>query len=139
MSDSPDLVVVAAFTNVHEAQFAQGVLDAAGIDAVLDNEHVISMDWALSNAVGGVKVLVPEDRLEEARQILATAAIVAKEDQPPAAAPAAGDVCWKCGGDAFDSKLSGKGWWLFTLVTIGVPIGNFKRRRFCRNCGAPAD
>ena len=139
MSDSPELVVVAAFTNVHEAHFAQGVLDAAGIDALLDNEHVISMDWALSNAVGGVKVLVPEDRLEEARQVLGTAAVIAQEDQPPSAAVVTGDLCPQCGGDAFDSALPGKGWWLLSLFTIGVPLGAFRRRRFCRRCGARAD
>lgn len=139
MSDSPELVVVAAFTNVHEALLAQAVIEASGIDAVLDNEHIISMDWALSNAVGGVKVLVSEDRLEEARQILETAAAVDQEDQPPAAAPVAGDVCGKCGGDAFESKISGAGWWLLTFLIIGAPIGNFKRERFCRRCGARAE
>jgi len=138
VGDSAALVPVAAFTSVHEAALAQSVLDAAGIDAVLDNEHVISMDWALSNAVGGVKVLVSADRLEEARQILETAAAVDQEDQPPTAAAVADDVCGKCGGDAFESKITGAGWWMLTLLTIGAPIGKFKRERFCRRCGAPA-
>lgn len=68
----PPLVVVAAFTNVHEAHLAQSMLEAAGFEVMIADEHVVSMDWMLSNAIGGVKVLVPEDRLEEAKALLAS-------------------------------------------------------------------
>ena len=76
---STRLVVAATFTSVHEAQLAKTVLEAAGIDAVLDNEHLVSMNWTYSNAVGGVKVLVPGDRLEEARSLLESEAMVIDE------------------------------------------------------------
>lgn len=79
MEDS-DYVVVKAFTNVHEAHFARSVLIAGGIDTVVADEHVVSMDWFLSNAVGGVKLLVPANQLDEARAILDTEAAVAGDD-----------------------------------------------------------
>ena len=88
MEDS-DYVVVKTFTNVHEAHFARSVLTAGGIDTIVADEHVVSMDWFLSNAVGGVKLLVPAGQLDEARAILATEAAVADdqilltEDPPP--------------------------------------------------------
>lgn len=71
-----EFVAVAAFTTVHEAQFARSVLEAAGLEATIADEHVVSMDWCLSNAIGGVKVLVPQDRLEEARALLASDVMV---------------------------------------------------------------
>lgn len=55
MSDEPRLVVAAAFTNVHEAHLARSVLEAAGIEATIADEHLVSMTWTYSNAVGGVK------------------------------------------------------------------------------------
>ncbi|HEX6163299.1 MAG TPA: DUF1810 family protein, partial [Vicinamibacterales bacterium] len=68
--------VVAAFTSVHEAHFAQSVLEAAGIEVRIADEHTISMHWGLSNVLGGVKLLVPEDRVEEARTLLASSVTV---------------------------------------------------------------
>lgn len=77
---SNELVVAAAFTSVHDAAFARSALEAAGIEAMIADEHVISMDWFYSNAIGGVKVLVPRDRLEEARAVLDSEAMVATAD-----------------------------------------------------------
>jgi len=54
------LVTAATFTGVHETQLARSVVEGVGVTAVLDNEHLVSMNWTYSNAVGGVKVLVPE-------------------------------------------------------------------------------
>lgn len=70
------LVAIAAFTSVHEAHLAKSALDAAGIPALLDNEHIVSMNWTYSNLVGGVRILVESSRAEEARAILATTATV---------------------------------------------------------------
>jgi uncharacterized protein (DUF1810 family) len=69
---SSDWAVAAAFTNVHQAHLAQSVLEGAGIEAQLADEHTVSMDWMLSNAIGGVKVMVREDRVDEAKALLAS-------------------------------------------------------------------
>ena len=49
---SSEFVVIAAFTNVHEAHMARSVLEGAGIDVMVQDEHLISMAWTYSNAVG---------------------------------------------------------------------------------------
>ena len=67
---TPEWVTIAAFTSVHEAHLAHSVLEAAGFDVTIADEHLVSMDWFLSNAIGGVKVLVREDRAEEAKALL---------------------------------------------------------------------
>lgn len=134
------LGVIAAFTNVHDALLAQNILDGAGIDSVLDDEHIVSMQWTLSNAVGGVKVLVAAVRLEEAWQVLANEGLVNPEDidQMLEGVPALlGDACRACGGDQFDSVLPARGLVVLTWFLLGFPIGIPRRRRYCRACGAP--
>ena len=65
------LVVVRTFLNRIDADLAQGALESAGIDAV------VSADDAEGNQpglwMGGVRVLVREDDLEEATEVLGPA------------------------------------------------------------------
>jgi len=75
MTDEPRFAFIRAFTSIHEAQLAKSVLEAAGIETMLADEHVVSITM-YSNAVGGVKLLVPEDRLAEAESLLDSAAEV---------------------------------------------------------------
>jgi hypothetical protein len=64
-------IVVQSFSFPYEAHIAKTQLEAAGIPARIENEHTINMDWLYSNALGGVRVLVLESNLEEARALLA--------------------------------------------------------------------
>lgn len=64
-------IVVQSFSFPYEAQIAKTQLEAAGIPARIENEHTINMDWLYSNALGGVRLLVLESDLEEARTLLA--------------------------------------------------------------------
>jgi hypothetical protein len=75
---------VASFTTVGEAEAARSALDAAGIDTVLADERIIGVQWLYSQALGGVKVLVPAEDGEEALGILTgTAAEATEEDSEP--------------------------------------------------------
>jgi putative signal transducing protein len=141
MSDEPRLAVAAAFTSVHEAHLAKSVLEAAGIEATIADEHLVSMTWMYSNAVGGVKVLVPGERLEEARSLLESGTIV---DLPPVngsddeSQSSGSDACPRCGSREFESRLPGKRLAILSWLLIGFPLGPPFRRRYCRRCGEPA-
>ena len=63
-----------SYTTVGEAEAARSALEAAGIEAEVADENTISVDWLYSQAVGGVKVRVPEESLAEAAEVLANAA-----------------------------------------------------------------
>lgn len=57
-------VVVARFTTPVEAAIAQGALAREGIEAELRDDALVGIAWHLSNAVGGVKLVVrPADAL----------------------------------------------------------------------------
>jgi hypothetical protein len=131
--------VARVYTTVLEAQLAKSVLDAAGVPAHLVNEHLVSMNWAYSNAVGGVQVVVPEERLEEARTLLDTDAAVAAIaiGGPADAPPAPDDVCPHCGSDRFDSRIPRLN--LLSWFVFGFPAGWTRRTRHCRDCGAAVE
>ncbi len=65
------LITVASFSFPHEAHIARAKLDSEGIPATLADEYTIGMQWLYSNALGGVKVQVPEPYAQQAVEILA--------------------------------------------------------------------
>jgi hypothetical protein len=67
--DLQKLVTVATFTFPWEAQVAQARLAAFGISAFIVGEHAIRM-VALSYALGGIQVQVPERDAAAAREVL---------------------------------------------------------------------
>jgi hypothetical protein len=142
MNYGPRLVVAGAFTSVHEAELARSVLEAAGIASALANEHLVSMNWLYSNAVGGVQVLISEDRFEEGRSLLESHAAVMDDARESAGDQAVdraiGSTCERCGSTEFESALPGKHLVIISWLVIGFPLGIPTRRRHCRRCGARA-
>jgi hypothetical protein len=69
--DEPEPMVTVARCNLlAEAHAMRMHLEAAGIPVFLADELTVAMDWLLSNAIGGVKVQVPEQYAERAAQLL---------------------------------------------------------------------
>src|SRR5687768_16516652 len=68
-----DLVPIAAFDSPLTANIARGRLEAEGISAFLANEHTVETQWLWTNAIGGVKLLVPANEADRARAVLADA------------------------------------------------------------------
>lgn len=64
------LVTIATFDQPAKARLAQNALQVAEIQAVVNDESLVAMDWLLSNAVGGVKVQVWEEDADRAVQAL---------------------------------------------------------------------
>jgi hypothetical protein len=65
-----NLVVVDAFGSGPEAEMAKSVLEAAGIDVMIQADSVGGMRPHVAWASGGYKLLVREEDVEEARQVL---------------------------------------------------------------------
>lgn len=66
-----DLFVIARYLVPMEAMLAQGCLVAAGIPAVLADAHLMQADLLLAPALGGVRILVPSEYLQQAGAVLA--------------------------------------------------------------------
>ena len=137
MNQRAAFVVVRAFTSVPDAHVARSVLDSTGIPTRIADEHLVSADWLYSNAIGGVKLLVPEDRAAEALAVLD--ATPTEIELPPYLAghePAAG--CRACGGEAFEFVVQGRRWAALSWLLVGLQFMPVRKGNRCCNCGAPA-
>lgn len=65
-----NLITLTTYTYNTEAFVLVAKLEAEGIKSFLKNEHLLSTQQFLSNAVGGLEVQVAEEDLEKARAIL---------------------------------------------------------------------
>jgi hypothetical protein len=82
-----DLVPIRTYWNLLEAELAKGLLAAAGIDAFLFDDNMVRLDWFNANALGGVKLRVDADMVEEANRVLeenVSAGALPEEDDSPA-------------------------------------------------------
>lgn len=66
-----EFITVATFDTSPEAHIAMGRLQAEGIECHLADEHLVQTDWLYSIAVGGIKLQVTPDQVQESLQILA--------------------------------------------------------------------
>lgn len=69
----PDLQkweTVRRFRDLPEAILAKGSLDSAGIECHLVDENMVRLDWFISNLLGGAKLMVKPEDLDDARQVL---------------------------------------------------------------------
>jgi Putative prokaryotic signal transducing protein len=129
------LVTLETFTTPWEAQIARARLEAEGIHSVIADENFVRLYWALSSALGGVKLQVRKEDAAQAAELLRDSDpipeiyLVTEED---AALPR----CPGCKSDNLDferwSRLGFFGSW----VILGVPLPIPRRRWICRNCGA---
>ena len=128
------LVTLETFTTPWEAQIARARLEAEGIHSVIADENFVRLYWALSSALGGVKLQVREEDAARAAEMLRDRDpipeiyLLTEED---AALPR----CPGCKSDNLDferwSRLGFFGSW----VILGVPLPIPRRRWICRNCG----
>jgi hypothetical protein len=131
MNDLGELLVARTFSYPAEAELARTVLTAAGIESSIRNENLIRIDWFLSNAVGGVKLMVRRSDLEQASELLASDA----ELTPGEVEEGDGERCPRCGGSsAMAHPLWGGRWVVPVLLTFAVPAWLQVRRRRCDTC-----
>lgn len=69
-SMSVRLVRIAVYDHSLQAKLARNFLEAEGIPAFVGNSEIAEMNWALTNAIGGIEIRVDESQAEKARQVL---------------------------------------------------------------------
>ncbi|HYF23195.1 MAG TPA: DUF2007 domain-containing protein [Caulobacteraceae bacterium] len=67
------LAVAGRFLSLTEAYAAAGALRSAGVRAEVFDEHWGTMLWTQSDALGGFRVMVHADEIDDARAVLASA------------------------------------------------------------------
>lgn len=65
-------ILLCSFDNYIPAHIALGRLKEEFINCYLQDEYSVTIDPFLSNAIGGIKLMVAETQAERARQILSS-------------------------------------------------------------------
>ncbi len=118
------LVVVATFLEPNQADIARLRLETEGVRAALDGENHIAMDWFISNAIGGVKLLVHERDLDSARRILQTTATGISDEQTgdETDREASLERCPACNSDDIYRERLKRRLIFLSILLLGIPI-----------------
>lgn len=129
------MITIARYSLPLEAQIARASLEAAGIPAFIADEHTINMNWLYSDALGGVRLQVPEAHAEEALALLAAdhSAEVVEEVAPVPEEPVR---CRRCGGENLQPIRPGRRIAFLLWLLISIPLWPVRARRECQDCGA---
>jgi len=65
-----DFVLLCSYTNYIDAHIVMGRLEQENIRCHLQNEYTVTIDPILTNAIGGIKLMVARAQVERALQIL---------------------------------------------------------------------
>lgn len=124
---------IASYTDSIEANIALSKLQANDIPCFLTNELTNDMLWHMSQAMGGIKLMVHEDNFDKAQEVLLEQPLEVLEDDN------SNIQCPNCGSTnvKFGTQTKLKYDWLGLLVSIIIfspaPISN--KGYHCFKCG----
>jgi len=129
------MITIATFSFPHEAHIARAKLESEDIPAFVADEHTINMQWLFSNALGGVRLQVPEPFVIQAKQILAidfSDSVIAEQGQDKLQCPI-------CGSENVEFIIKGKRIAFLIFLAIHFPLWPYKRQIQCHQCGETSD
>ncbi len=119
MSKAP--TVVRTFDSAVFAHLARGRLESEGIESFIVDEHQVTNNPLTAIAVGGIKLVVAEDDLHAARELLDQRIEVS-------------DTCAACGSTNIERNARGRRLAFLTLMFAHIPIGRAKTKLRCDDC-----
>ena len=138
-------VSVASYDHPAEAHIARQKMESEGIDAYLDNENLVATDFLLSNATGGIKLMVREPDVTAAQAVLrakGTEELAIEAGSVGADDAGDGDAyleedwrCPRCHRTDVELVPLRRRLALLSLLLLGVPLLLASRRCRCRSCG----
>lgn len=123
-------VIAAVYDNYINAHLAMGLLEQQHINCWLKDEMTVTIDPILTNAIGGIKLMVAEVQLERTLQILQDTKQAFNQRHP----------CPHCGSTNIEyistpRKVSN---WLGTFVSAVLGVGSatpIDKVYHCFDCG----
>lgn len=135
---SSPLVTLATYAMPYEAHLARTRLEAEGIPAFIQDEHLNSL---YTPALGRISLQVPEDRLAEARTLLERELDYDLEDMDIVPGSEDSDIggeaptCPHCGGRGFIEEHPNALENFVNVLLFGMPHYWLGRPHLCRACG----
>ena len=130
MNENSKLTDIGPFNQPEEAYLVRSILDSQGIKSSIDGQHTVGINPLLTNAVGGVRLLISSRDKEDASRILKDF----YENRAEAEANRA-RICPKClceDGEEIDRSFLFS---ILAVVTLGIYCLLFPWAKFkCPNC-----
>ena len=130
------LVTIVRALTATEAHLTRTILQQAGIEAIVADEHTVWSNWFLLGALGGVKVQVWERDLQAAlellRQPLAAFPSLPADGEPPASFQPA---CPRCGGTRMRIREAAPEGFVLVWLEKLIPLPLLHGRWICDDCG----
>lgn len=113
---------IASYSKPEDAYLAASCLEGSGLSPNIRDAHTVGVDWFYSQAIGGVKLEVPDSEYEQAVELLGL--------------PAASETVFKC---PYCSSTNVKLRQLSVLTALGVALFGLlvplkSRRADCIDC-----
>lgn len=123
-------VIAAVYDNFINAHIARGVLEEENISCWLRDENTVTVYPILTNAVGGIKLMVAEVQLQRALEILQKTKQEFNRDNP----------CPNCGSANIEYVSSPRkaSNWLGTIASVLLNAGSptpIEKVYHCFDCG----
>lgn len=126
---SSHLTHIASYSFAHEAYLAKSSLEASEIPVFLTDEYTINIDWTYSNALGGVKIFVPNKYSVIAKEILYSDFSDCLNSEELST------KCKKCESENLSNYTFGKTQAFLIFIFLGFPLYYFKHGLKCNDCG----
>jgi hypothetical protein len=122
------MITIARFSKPEEAHLMRTRLEAGGVPAYVQDENMVQMDWLYSNAIGGVRVQILEEDIDDARAIIQEPPVVDTTNDTQA--------CPSCSShDTAPSEFPRRLSFLSILIfNFPLPLRASKTRWRCQAC-----
>src|SRR5687767_3167736 len=128
-----EFVCIRSFDNYISAHIALGCLEEASINGWLKDENTVTIDPILTNAIGGIKLMIPEVQAGRALEILRVLENEHKKTMP----------CQQCGSLNIEMITSPRKVTTWASALIGFLFMNFampvEKIIHCFDCGHEFD
>ena len=130
------LVVLTKFSFPLDANIAKANLESVGIPSFIADEHTINMQWLYSDAMGGVRLLVPEQHYEEALEIIGEDFSHDVELENELETDSKDECCDHCGSSDVEKFTKGKQPAFIVFLLLGFPLFFYQHGVKCNQCGS---
>ncbi len=119
------MITLTKVSYIHEADMICMKLTEAGIENFIADEALTFINPLYSGALGGIRIQIDANDLEEARAVIG-------DEQPVETGIF---QCPKCASDSIEYENISKRSAFLSLLLINMPLTWKKRTCTCRNCG----
>lgn len=122
---TPSFSTLLTTSNLAEADLLACTLQGHGFDVRVLDSATVQNSWLFSNAVGGIRVQVPDEQAADARELVKDLALRVDPET----------LCPKCSSaDIHFQKISPR-WFFLSILLLGFPLLFIGNNLHCRSCG----